>query len=681
MKSELSASTRTRSVLALAILITATAAGGVRASEFVQVVHGSDPAPLEKLAASELVHILGRVFKDIETRSGNTVEKRLGTVIFVGNANTNPSIAREFPDWPKVTDQGIVIRSNAEKNTHAVGGGSPAATLWAVYELGHRLGIRYLLRGDIDPLSKRPFDLSDIEFTIEPQVRQRGWETLGTGTHTFESWGAADHQRLLKQLAKMKFNHLILKIEPWHPFVSYDFRGVSKTTSTFWLGREYPLTGDFVGKKAFGGARLFQNPDFTEAETPAQMFAAGKRHLTAIIDAAREVGMTVSVQFRRTLLPDEFAGVLNVATTTPNPRLSVSPKNPDQPARPARELFMTAVNACLDTYPGVDNISWRRTRPKHLVFGLLDHRTLESGSVQKHAKYRRYDIAASLPRESEGSEIQSLLRPYQLNLKQQIEIPSASEHARLSLAIHTPHLDMLPHTHLQDVERTLRAAIDAGWSSVSIGPTMVTEFAQDVYFASRAMWDADLKPADAHKDLWGTATTNESAVERLWLSRQHLETASSLILAEHEAVPDLKISNSDDIRLDDDLKELSTPAPKELKEITDAYTQYMIELYRAHGAIDGDAKSELFYYAKRGEYVLEYLGAVKAVREAGIAKKAGDTEKAIEHLEVALESTYNCINTLSDVARDQSDRGLIAALNAYAYRPLVEKLEQLADEE
>lgn len=661
-------------VLGLTILFTVSVA---QAAEFVQVVHGPDPAPLEKLAASELVDVLGRVFNDIEIQSGSAVAKRSGTVIFVGNPDTNPGIAREFSDWPKVTDQGIVIRSNGS-SAHAVGGGSPAATLWAVYELGHRLGIRYLLRGDLDPLTKRPFDLSGTEVTIEPLVRERGWETLGTGAHTFESWGQADHQRLLKQLAKLKFNHLILKVEPWHPFVSYDFRGVSKSTAKLWLGREYSLSGDFVGKKAFGGARLFQNPDFTEAQTTSQMFAAGKRHLTAIIDAAHELGMTVSVQFRRTLFAHEFARVLNVATTTPNSRLSVSPKHPEKPERPARELFMADVESCFDTYPGVDKISWIRTYPKQLKFSLGEHRSPDISTAKKYAKYRRYDITASLSRESNETEILDLLRPIPLRLKPQMTIPAANENSRFSLAVHTPHLDMLPHTHLTDVERTLRAAINAGWSSLSIGPTMVTEFGQDVFFISRAMWNSGLKPSDAHKDLWATATGNESAAERLWLSRQQLEKASGLILAEHEAVPSL---DSKDIRLDDDLKELGLPRPKPLKEVTDAYTQYMIELYRAHGAIDGDAKPYLFYYAKRGEYVLEYLGAVKAVREAALAKKAGDTEAALEHLEQALELTYNCINTLSDIARDQGDRGLIAELNAYAYRPLIAELERLSEED
>ena len=126
---------------------------------------------------------------------------------------------------------------------------------------------------------------------------------------------------------------------------------------------------------------------------------------------------------------------------------------------------------------------------------------------------------------------------------------------------------------------------------------------------------------------------------------------------------------------------IAEPIPDWWQEATDAYTQYLIELYRAQGAVDGGAKPVLFYYAKRSEFVLEYLGAVKAVREAALAKKAGDTEQAIEYLELALESTYNCINTLSDVARNQGDRGLIAVLNAYAYRPLVAELERLSDAE
>jgi len=643
---------RQNRLLATVLLTTLCMAGTVKAAEFVQVIHGPEAAPLEKFAASELADILGRVFDDVEIRSGSVVARQAGTIFFVGNPDTNPGIARNNFEWPKVTDQGIAIVSKSEQKLHAVGGGSPTATLWAAYEIGHRLGIRYLLRGDIDPLNKRPVDLSDIEFTIEPQVRQRGWETIGAGAHSFESWGLADHQRVIRQLAKMKFNHLILKIEPWHPFLKYDFEGVTKTTGTFWHGRKYSLTGDVVGKKAFGGAKFFSHPTVANADSPAERNAAQQRFLTSLIDSARSHGMSVSIQLRRSRFAPEFATVLKGSSSKPGQLLSVSPANLQKPARDAQLLFSTGMKSCFETYPGVDQVSWLKGR----------------------SATRRFGIVASVKREAAETSIPNLDQDRTVS-KNKTEIPDPTKDSRLSLAIHTPALDMLPQTHSQEVQRTLQDAVKAGWSSVSVGPSTVNEFSQDVHYVSRAMWNVSLSPAESHKDLWATTTGNESAADRLWIGRQHLEKASSLILA----------NDADLVKLGPGMlikrHYIAEPIPEWWQEATDAYTQYMIELYRAQGAVDGGAKPVLFYYAKRGEFVLEYLGAVKAVREAALAKKAGDNEMALEHLELALESTYNCINTLSDVARNQGDRGLIAVLNSDAFRPLVAELERLSEEE
>ncbi|MGZ0174156.1 MAG: hypothetical protein ACKVHE_32010 [Planctomycetales bacterium] len=642
------------------VLITVLAVGTADAAEFVQVVHGPAAGSIEKLAARELADMLGRVFDDVEVRSGSVVARRPGTKIFVGSPYTNPNIAQNFAEWPKVTDQGIVIRSESEKKMHAVVGGSPAATLWAVYELGHRLGIRYLLRGDIDPLSKRPFDLSDIDVTMEPDVHQRGWETLGVGAHSFESWGLADHQRLIRQFAKMKFNQLILKIEPWHPFLMFKHAGMSKTTGTFQAGRKYPLTGDVVGKKAFGGAKFFSHPIVTDSQTPAKLHVAARRFLKALIKSAHDYGMSVSVQVRRTRFAPEFAAVLSGASRTPGRLLSVSSASTRKPGPNAQGLFTARMTSWFKTYPGVDEVSWRKS-------------ALATRRVGTVAFVDRAAAKASNPNLDQEQLVGEAQE--QLVGEPQTYIPVPKKNSRLSLAVHSSSLDMLPHTHVHDVERTLRNAIIVGWDSVSVGPSTVNEFSQDVHYVSRAMWDVSVGPAESHKDLWGTTTGNESATERLWLGRQHLEKASTLILE----------NDADLVKLGPGMlikrHYIAEPIPDWWQEATDAYTQYLIELYRAQGAVDGGAKPVLFYYAKRSEFVLEYLGAVKAVREAALAKKAGDTEQAIEYLELALESTYNCINTLSDVARNQGDRGLIAVLNAYAYRPLVAELERLSDAE
>ena len=50
--------------------------------------------------------------------------------------------------------------------------------------------------------------------------------------------------------------------------------------------------------------------------------------------------------------------------------------------------------------------------------------------------------------------------------------------------------------------------------------------------------------------------------------------------------------------------------------------------------------------------------------------KAHDPAARSESLVAAMESIYNALNSRADVARDSTDRGVIALLNEYGYRPL-----------
>ena len=69
------------------------------------------------------------------------------------------------------------------------------------------------------------------------------------------------------------------------------------------------------------------------------------------------------------------------------------------------------------------------------------------------------------------------------------------------------------------------------------------------------------------------------------------------------------------------------------------------------------------------------LNCVEAVRKAGIAKAKGDRETQLAELEKAVESLHTALNALAAVARSNSDRGVIAVLNEYGYRPLKKELE------
>lgn len=708
------------------------------AEQFVQIVHGKGAPSIEVFAANELADLLKRATSDVTTQVADHASDKSAITVCIGGPQTNPLTATSFKDWPQVSDQGIVILSRDDGSVCAVGGGSPAATLWAVYELGHRLGFRFLPRGDIDPLEKKPaIDFSEYDGVLEPQLRSRTWRTINDFAIGPESWALEEHKRFLKQLAKMKYNRLMLSVYPWQPFVEYEFAGVKKTTALHWFGEEFRVDGDTVGKKVFRGAKVFENPDFAGLTTPAERHAAGRKHMQGLIDAAHELGMTVGVSISPLEFPREFQTALPGARVARQLKsLTITPDAAHGPQdETLRKLVATKIRAYIDTYPEVDELyltlpefpEWdqhadvalkllkqrgasKKLSVESLVGQARDRKLIASGDRGERAiKGNLVGLAflaelfadSSLLERKDGKSVDLVVtsvdpalfpvldqvipggastlnfvdytaRRVADNRELLAPVPAKKVPSRLIMTLADDNVGVLPQSALQSLDTLTSEIKRHDWDGFSTRYWVPAELDSSVYFLSRASWEKDLTAEASLKELWTSATQNAAAADRLWLAWQHLEKATNLIDEN-----DLGFTFPVDGMLMKNYR--PEPIPDWWQSVTDAYTQYMIELYRAHGAIDGDAKPMLFYYAKRGEYVVEYLAAVKAVREAALAKKAGDNEAALEHLEAALESTYNCINTLSDVARDQSDRGVIATLNKFAYRPLIAEVEELAE--
>ena len=726
-------------IAATVVVVLLCGCRSLSAAHVVHIVHGADAPPIERYAASELGHLFERLFIDVTAAIVGSPQAHSAATVFVGNPVTNPDMARQFPNWPAVSDQGIVIQSNSDKRIYGVGGGSPAATLWAVYELGHRLGIRYLPRGDMYPREKKPFSLVGTDVAMEPQLRTRTWRTINDFAIGPESWGIDEHRTFLKQLAKLKFNRVMLSVYPWQPFVKYEFGGVTKTTATHWFDEQFPVDGDTVGKKVFGGKHLFENPDFAGLKSVEERYAAGQRHMQAIIDTAHELGMTIGVSIVACEFPLEFQKTLpgsQVAHQLKN--LTITPAGDQGPADSLlRKLVATKIRAYLETYPTLDRLyvsmpefpEWGQHADEGLKLlkarGLsdefrvdqleqlaADRTTIVSGDRGRQAV--RGNIVGlaffstlfedpTLLRRADGKSVELVITsidPALYSVLDQVvpkgagtlnfvdytarrsadnqaviaQVPAHKVSSELIMTLADDNVGILPQSAMKSLS-TLTATIKHhGWSGFSTRYWVPGELDPAVYFLGRSSWEKELTAEQSVLELWTTATGNAAAAERLWKASEDLEKATDLI-DRHEIgftfpVPGMLMKHYN-----------SAPIPEWWQEANDAYTDYMTELYRAQGSIDGDAAPILFYYAKRGEFALEYLAAVKAVKEAGIAKAAGDTETALEHLETALEQTHNCINTLADVARDQSDRGVIAVLNAYAWRPLQAEYQKLAEAE
>jgi hypothetical protein len=102
----------------------------------------------------------------------------------------------------------------------------------------------------------------------------------------------------------------------------------------------------------------------------------------------------------------------------------------------------------------------------------------------------------------------------------------------------------------------------------------------------------------------------------------------------------------------------------------------MGEFYRANTRARDGARPLILRYAKRATFALHYVTAAEAARKAGIAKAAGDDDARLENLELAVEAMHNALAIYAEVATEPGDAGAIARLNAEAYTPLLEALEE-----
>ena len=167
-------------LLAIPTLLAAgSGSGGIQSPaqpNEISIIIAEDAHRLEKLGASELRSYLKRLYgADVELRSqmppGN------GSVFLIGSPGTNAVLEKWLPEWPQLSDQGLLLRRVQLEGRSAVvvGGGSPLATLWSVYELLEKLGVRYLLWGDLLPEGSGEFQLPDIDELKEPLFRARAF--------------------------------------------------------------------------------------------------------------------------------------------------------------------------------------------------------------------------------------------------------------------------------------------------------------------------------------------------------------------------------------------------------------------------------------------------------------------------------------------------------------------------
>jgi hypothetical protein len=637
----------------------------------VELVLSDDAPPLEKFAANELRDQLQRLFAadvHLVTSAGNTEH-----TILIGSPTTNPAVRKAAGDqWPELSDQGHLLRTvtQGSRSVLLVGGGSPQATLWAVYELGHRFGIRSLLQGDFLPIERRPLSLADLNVVLEPQVRIRAWQTLDGGPIGWEAWGREDHLRLLRQLAKQKINRIVLTFGAEQPWFHFEAASVPKTAGVLFGGRNFTVDGDTAGRTVFRGAKLFENPAFLGQTTYAERLAAGKKLVQSVMDSAHELGMSVAIR----LAPLEFP--IEIAT-----RLAKG----DEKQR--LEGASSQLRACVEHYPKIDAVYLelpRNNDPQNnslalngavkwheLVMQLappkrsVEINFLVANTQQSHRLRNRISHWGKTPRDAGVV----LVKSSQVAGQGDSTLPGDSVIRRQILApLSNGNVGVLPQLTVTPLQAIATAKELDGWILQSRVPSDVELSA---YYLARAAFDSHVTPKETSDELI-TTIAGPGVFERLWKGFEMVEKATQLIEQNSpnfaSPVPNVITQHA----------QPAEPAPKWWAEVRDLYTEAMNEMYRGNTRAREGGRSFILYYARRYEFGLSYMTSLEAVRQAAIAKAKGDSAGHVQNLEAAMEGMYNALGAFSEVARDPSDRGVIAVLNEFGYRRLSEEL-QMAD--
>ncbi len=285
-----------------------------QASLPVGVVVGPAAEDLERYAADQLCDYLDKLY-GCTVRPATELTQSADVGLLVGSPSSNPAIGKALgPDgWPEVGEQGIVLKRGRldGKPVLVIGGGSPRATMWAVYELVERWGVRYLLHGDVLPEKPAAFGLPETDTVLEPAFAIRQWRVVNVHACGPESFGMADYRPLLDQLAKLKFNRLMVTLWPWHPFLHFEAGGIERRTANLFLGLRFAISDDMPGRKRFGPSeRQFWNPDLPQDAGYEAFSAAGEKLIHSLMALGHQRGLECVVTASVGEYTEEFAPLL-----------------------------------------------------------------------------------------------------------------------------------------------------------------------------------------------------------------------------------------------------------------------------------------------------------------------------------------------------------------------------------
>ena len=695
-------------------------------TEPIAVVIGPNASATDKFAATELCGYLDKLF-GLTIAPTTSISTSAKNIFLVGNPETNPQIRKN--EFPKVSDQGVVLKfmKHGGNSRLIVGGGSARATLWAVYALAEKWGVRFLLHGDVLP-PRVAFKMPTFDFQEEPVLRVRQWRVLNEHAMGPISWGMADYRPVINQLAKLRFNRLLLYIWPGQPFLPLEHKGIKQTSGTLFFGNHYPITDDMIGRSLFGNEKEFWNPDLPLPGDAAKLSEAAVKHVQALIDYAHARGLECVMPANLTEFPKAFKPLLEhthpvdmVGTPTIGPGANADVDDPVL-AGLARAVLETTIK----TYPGIDYIAldlpeWRewtsqyerawkaldakygisKIRSLDSVLAAAENRKDYSGGAERALKEVKADIVALYFHDQiisdfksgkfimstvaeelfpilakilpPGSETLNFVdyTPSRIVKRRDVlkNIPAREIPSALIFTLHDDNVGVLPQLATHSLHKLTKDIRDQGWAGFSTRYWLIGDHDPCVAYLSRAAWDTNAAVEEIYRDQI-TRVCGEAAVADMLKVFSEVEAATVTLewsgLGLTFTTPQMMMQHWTPGSLSPELKSV---IPRYQTALDSA--QYALLKTKSSGKI------YVNYWIGRLQFGIAYMNAIEAVRAAATAEAKKDFPGALRETTRAVELIKAGLTAYAKVAGDRSDKGAIAVMNEYVYRPLQKKISEL----
>ena len=263
------------------------------------------------------------------------------------------------------------------------------------------------------------------------------------------------------------------------------------------------------------------------------------------------------------------------------------------------------------------------------------------------------------------------------------KIPSKELPTILAVTLQDDGVGVPPQLTTGSLHKLVGLMREHGLAGFCTRQWMISDLDPSVAYLAKAAWDAGTTPETTSRDLIRDVC-GESAVGPMLEAFSEIETVTAAIedhgLGVGFPVPSIVMGRW-------------TPDgfPKEFAADREGYRRALADVQKV-ASPKGEAGAEYIrYWTGRLEFGVAFFDTLESVAAAATAEKAAtdakqnnnaglfakNMAKAAKLATDAQATAFKAIDTLAKVAKNQSDRGTVATLAEYMYRPLKRKAEEL----